>query len=93
MGGRFPGALPKARRIIPLVSAFALLVFVLIVETRARVILPDFYDVSRTAVWAVVGYCGLGVFANALTPSREERRLWLPVVLAMLASSAVVALG
>jgi len=31
------------------------------------------------------------VVANALTPSRRERRLWLPVVVVMLVSCLIVA--
>jgi hypothetical protein len=55
--------------------------------------LPGWEPVSRTLVWGVVAYCVLGVLANALTPSRWERIIWLPVVSGMLLCSILVALG
>jgi hypothetical protein len=39
----------------------------------------------------VVAYCALGCLANAAMPSRRERQLWLPVVIAMLICSLAVA--
>ena len=54
---------------------------------------PEWQPMSRTLIWVVVTYCALGVLANAATPSRWERRLWLPVVFGMLVSSVIVGMS
>jgi len=91
MGGRVTGVLPRRLRAVAFVSLLLLLAFAVIVAARAQWFLPALQEPSRWLVWVVVGYCALGVLANALTPSRRERRLWLPVVALMLVSSLLVA--
>lgn len=94
LGGKFPGRLPARMRPVPIVSAVLLLVFAGIVAARVGMLSGlAGGDAVRWAIWGVVAYCALGVVANAATPSRNERRLWLPVVSLMLASSLIVALA
>jgi hypothetical protein len=90
-GGKFPGRLPARMRGVAIFSAILLAVFAVVVETRAGMMLPAWQSVARVLIWIVVGYCALGVVANAVTPSRWERILWLPVVLVMLWCSFIVA--
>jgi len=92
-GGKYPGRLPASMRAAAVFSMALLLGFALIVAVRAGVAWPEWHGASKYLVWGVVGYCGLGVIANAITPSRWERILWLPVVVAMLACSLMVATG
>ena len=93
MGGRFPGRLPSRMRGLAILSAVLLIAFVLVAETRAGVMLIEWQPISRVLVWGVVAYCSLGVLANAITPSRGERMIWLPVVLLLLVCSVIVATG
>ncbi|MEI7444661.1 MAG: hypothetical protein WCK28_07210 [Burkholderiales bacterium] len=95
LGGRWRGALPPAVRAIPLVSAVLLIAMAVVVAVRAGLFADPTFSASAAAgwTWAVVAYCAVGSIANAATPSRRERMLWLPVVLGMLASSLIVALG
>jgi len=93
LGGRTPGVLPTRLRAVALLSLLLLLAFAAIVAARAALVLPGLQSDSRWLIWGVVGYCGLGVVANAMTPSRRERRLWLPVVICMLVSSGIVAVS
>lgn len=93
MGGRFPGRLPLAMRGVAIVSAAILVGFAAVVEVRAGIIVPNWQPFTRTAIWFVVGYCALGTLANAITPSRWERIIWLPVVGLALISSLAVALS
>lgn len=95
LGGRWRGALPPDLRAIPLVSAALLVAMAVVVAARAGLFAdPPFSEgVAAGWAWAVVAYCAVGSVANAATPSRRERALWLPVVLGMLASSLSVALG
>jgi hypothetical protein len=92
-GGRFPGRLPGSMRGVAVLSAALLVAFALAVAVRAGVLWPSWQPTSRKLVWGVVAYCALGVLANAFTPSRWERIVWLPVVAAMLVCSTIVALS
>jgi hypothetical protein len=92
-GGRFPGRLPGRMRGVALFSVALLAAFAVTLEVRAGTIFANLTTEARGWAWVVVVYCALGVVANAATPSRQERLLWLPVVSLMLACSLVVALG
>jgi hypothetical protein len=92
LGGRYRGALPLRLRAVPLASAVLIGGFSAIVLARAGLAFASLQGASGSLVWFVVAYCAAGVLANAATPSRRERALWLPVVGAMLLASAVVAL-
>jgi hypothetical protein len=92
-GGRFPGRLPGYMRGVAVISAALLATFALVVAVRAGLLLPEWRPLSRSVIWVVVGYSALGVVAHAVTPSPKERRLWLPIVLMMLACSVAVAAG
>lgn len=92
-GGRFPGKLPRRMRVICIVSAIILVFCGVIVAVRTGFAFSEWQQVTRKAIWGVVAYCALGVVANAVTPSKWERIIWLPVVLLMLICSTVVAVG
>ena len=93
LGGKFPGKLTAPLRLAAAVSGLLLTFFALVVLAKAGLIFAEWTKSSKWMIWIVVGYCALGVIANAATPSRRERILWLPVVAAMLALSIVVAVG
>jgi hypothetical protein len=92
-GGRFPGRLPARMRGAALLSAVLLVSFVAIVVARAGFAFSEWQPLSAKLIWVVVAYCAIGVLANAATPSRWERIIWLPVVTLMLACALLVALG
>ena len=48
---------------------------------------------TGTAAWALAGYFLLGVLMNAVSRSRDERRVMTPVALALFLLSLAVALG
>ncbi|GAB4087563.1 hypothetical protein [Hydrogenophaga soli] len=91
LGGRWRGRLPGAVRLIPLVSIALLGLFCWVVLARAgfQVLMPG--GLPPWVVWVAVAYCALGCIANAISPSRRERQLWLPIVATMLLTSIVVA--
>lgn len=78
-------------RAVAIFSGVLLTGFALIVETRAGLLFPQFYEPSKILIWVVVAYCALGAAMNAITPSKWERIVWLPVVLGMLVCSLIVA--
>jgi hypothetical protein len=82
-----------AMRAVAAVSILLLLGFAWVVRARAGLLGPRAQRRARAAVWVVVVYSILGTFANVVTPSEWERRLWLPVLVAMLATSLRVALS
>jgi hypothetical protein len=90
-GGTYPGQLPVEMRVASALSALLLLVLGTVVMTRAGIFLPRWHLLSRKLIWVVVAYCAVGVVANAITPSAWERIVWLPVTIALLATSMVVA--
>jgi hypothetical protein len=92
LGGRFSGRLPWRIRPVAALSAILLAAFAVIVLVRAGLMLPAWMTLSRAYIWVVVAYCAVGTVAHLITPSRAERRLWLPVVAAMLACSLITAL-
>lgn len=92
-GGKFPGVLPARMRGAALLSALLLSSFAIIIAHRAGLLTGAPVPRSELLSWVVVGYCGIGVLANAATPSKWERRIWLPVVIGMLCSSLIVAMA
>lgn len=91
LGGRWRGALPAPVRLIPLVSVVVLAGLDAITVARAGLALRELQPFADTWIWGVVAFCALGSVANAVTPSRRERAVWLPVVVCMLGLSLVVA--
>lgn len=93
MGGRFPGTFPPAMRIAALAQVPIYGLMGLIVFARVGLALPGSFEVSRIAIWAVVGVSALAVVLNLVTPSKWERRLWAPVAILMFAASLRIALS
>jgi hypothetical protein len=90
-GGKYPGTLPDFMRFASVFSTFLLVMFLVVVLTRAGLILPKRFSLSQKLIWIVVGYCGLGIIANAITPSFWERVIWVPVLIICFVSSLIVA--
>ena len=93
MGGRYPGRFPPPMRIAALVQIAIYVLMAIVVFVRAGLLLPDLFEPSRIAVWAVVSLSAVAVVLNLITPSKWERRLWAPVAILMFATSLRVALA
>jgi hypothetical protein len=91
MGGAYSGRLPPGMRVAAVVQALVLVVFALIIATRAGLIFARWRGASRKLAWVVVAYGIAGVVLNAITRSQWERALWLPVTLGLLYCAIVVA--
>ena len=92
MGGAFPGRFPPRLRVAAVAQAAVLVFAVAIVLARAGIALPALSDAARLLIWVVVGFSVLSLVLNAVSPSAGERRIWTPVALVMLITSAAVAL-
>ncbi len=84
MGGRWPGVLPPAVRLLSALSMGMTLLLAFVVLARAGVVDRS---VPGWAIRAVLGYLALAIPMHVATPSPDERALWLPVVLALTASA------
>ena len=93
MGGKFPGRYPAAMRVAALVQAALLVVVALVVLSAAGLALPSASRSFPWLIWLAVAFSAVSVVLNAITPSAGERRIWVPVAVAMLVSSLVVALA
>lgn len=86
--------LPTRLRVTSAVAAVAWPLVALVVARRAGAPawapLPDVW--LPAATWAVAGLLAISVVMNALSRSRVERAIWVPVVAVACASVAVVAL-
>jgi len=92
-GGKYPGRLPPAIRGVAAASAVLMVVFAVVVISRAELAFSGLLSVANVGIWIVVACSAVGAVANAVTKSRCERILWLPVTLLMLASSLIVAIS
>ncbi|MCF1713260.1 hypothetical protein L0U88_01300 [Flavihumibacter sp. RY-1] len=90
MGGKFPGKYPSKMRWVAILNAIVLLVLIMIVVIRAGLVFPELLFYSSIAIWVVVLFALVGTILNSITPSKIER-IWAPVALIQLISSAMVA--
>lgn len=85
MGGRWPGVLPPAARVLSMLSLGVIGLTAAVVLARAEVIR---WTLPRWSLRAVLVYLTLGILMHIATPSSAERKLWLPVIV-MLTMSAL----
>jgi hypothetical protein len=93
MGGRFAGRFPPSMRAAAVVQAVILGSLALVVLDAAGLVELGWAAALPWLVWVPVVVSALSAFLNAITPSRAERRLWLPLGLVLLVSSTAVALA
>ena len=84
MGGRWSGVLPPSVRLLSALSMGLVLLLAFVVLARAGVIDRS---IPRWGMRAVLGYLAVAIPMHVATPSPGERRLWLPVILALTASA------
>lgn len=93
MGGKFPGKLPPAMRVVALFQVIVLAVLALIALSKSGNLLPSWYPFANTAIWFVVVFSVIATVMNLITRSKWERRIWAPVSLFMLISSINIAIN
>lgn len=84
MGGRWPGVLPPAVRLLSGLSMGTVLLLAVVVLARAGAIDRS---IPRWGMNAVLGYLAVAIAMHVVTPSPGERKLWLPVILGLMASA------
>jgi hypothetical protein len=89
LGGRWPGVLPPAARLLSALSMGTILFLAFVVLARAGVVDRS---IPRWGMRALLGYLAVAIPMHVATPSPGERKLWLPVILALIASALWVEL-
>jgi hypothetical protein len=92
MSGAFPGKFPLTLRIAALAQAAVIAGMAVVVLSRAGLVLARWSAVTRWLVWFVVAFAAVSLILNLITPSADERAIWAPVALLLLASSTAVAI-
>jgi hypothetical protein len=92
MGGAFPGVFPPVMRIAALLQAAFLVVTALVVLSRSGLLLRRWSIASKWVVWIVVALGAISMLLNSITPSSDERAIWLPVAVLLFACSLTVAI-
>ena len=93
-GGTHKGKLPTGFRIASLVSIGLYLGIAGHVAAQLGLVqklLPA--GLNAVANWTIVGLMLVSLVMNAISRSKKERDLWVPVALLLVASSVIVALG
>jgi len=93
LGGKFPGRFPTPMRLAAVAQALILLFLGGVVLARGGLAFDALASAASWLIWVAVAFSGVSLVLNSITPSKRERRVWVPVALAMLSSSLVVALG
>lgn len=92
MGGKFPGKYPPTMRTVAAVNMVVLSLLCLIVMIKAGILFPHFQKISAFAIWFVVAFALFSVVMNAVSPSKIERNIWLPVTAVQLITSMITAI-
>ena len=75
------------------VQAIILVALAAVVRSASGIALPVLSDAAAWLVWVVVAFAAMSAVLNAITSSKRERAVWLPVAVLLLVSSLIVALG
>ena len=92
MGGKYPGKYPPKMRLVAVSNIFILAFFMIIILSKADLFFIKMLPFSKIAIWFVVVFNLAGTIMNTITPSKIER-IWAPVALMQLITTAVVALS
>ena len=93
MAGRYPGAFPPRLRAAAVVQGAILAFLAIVVLSDAGLAVESLAQAAPWLIWAPVAFSAASLVLNVITPSPGERRIWVPVAVAMLASSLVVAIN
>lgn len=93
MGGRYPGRLPPRVRVAAVVQALILGLLAAVVFSASGVALPLLSDAAAWLIWVAVAFAAVSTVLNAITRSKRERVVWLPVALVLLSSSLIIAVN
>jgi hypothetical protein len=93
-GGRHDGVLPVRFRVGSVLSVLVYAAIALVLLWRADLAAPAPSEGAvGVAAWVVAGYFFVGTVMNALSRSRDERKVMTPTAAALFVLSVAVAVG
>ena len=78
-------------RVVSLINIFILSIIAVTVLIKADIIFPQLKSFSNIAIYFIVGFSVLATILNLITPSKIERKIWLPIAVMLLLTSIIVA--
>jgi hypothetical protein len=93
MGGAFRGTFPPRLRAAALIQALVLGLLAATVLSRAGLVDGPIVRDLPWLAWLAVAFSAVSLVLNAISRSAAERRIWVPVAVALLGSSLIVATG
>lgn len=92
MGGKYPGRLPDAVRLVTgTASVVWFLAFLVVLARGGRALIAVPETVGRVSTWLLVGLLGLGSSMNFASSSPWERWGWGPYILVMFGLCLILA--
>lgn len=93
MGGQFGDVFPAKLRVSAAIQLFIILASLVIVYIRGEVMLEQYFEFSRSAIWFVVTLYFVSSILNLITSSKLERLLGAPCAILLFISSTFIALS
>jgi uncharacterized membrane protein len=94
LGGQNKGKLPKKLRIASFISMLVNLAIAGHYYAQSGAVAPLLSkELNEIVNWALVGFNTIGLAMNAISRSKKERNLWVPVLIVSLICSILVAAG
>lgn len=93
MGGKFGEVFPPRLRVSAGIQLFIILTSLVVVLMRSDMIMANYAEFSRSAIWWVVALYLVSSVLNLITSSKQERLLGAPCVILMFISSLLLALN
>jgi hypothetical protein len=93
MGGAFPGRYPPPMQVAAAGQAVVIGLLAIVVLSAAGIALPDLASTLPWLAWVPVVFSALAVVLNSISRSAGERRIWVPVSVALLLCSLLVAVS
>jgi hypothetical protein len=93
MGGRFSGPFPPRMRAAALGQGVIIAGLAFVELSAAELVAPAIVDSLPSLVWVPVAFSVLSLVLNLITPSPGERRIWVPVAVALALTSVSVAVS
>jgi len=93
MGGKSPGRFSLKMRLAALFQLILIILSLLIVLVRAKLLYTEYFELSHSVIWFVVGIFSISLVLNIATSSKKERLFGAPIAAILAISSFYVALS
>lgn len=92
LGGKYPGKLPGKLRVAALLQIAILLIFTMMIASKAGLAFASLYGVARIGAWVVFAFFIPGSIMNLSSPSKKEKLVMGPLNIIALICAFMVAI-